>query len=154
MVSILSFVKTANCFSKNARVWHLDSNALWKKNFDLLSKHCDVKNVKCSVEKNWGHIHSLTPWKTYNGQLLENTLWLQSRQLERRKKGKHVVTTSVAYLTSSKDYGRLFFHRNPKLTFGLGQTIWADKFWGIWGIFGRFISTHFGTVSPLSMFFQ
>ena len=30
---------------------------------------------------------------------------------------------------------------------------WADKFWGIWGIFGRFISTHFVTVSPLSMFF-
>ena len=26
---------------------------------------------------------------------------------------------------------------------------WADK---IWGIFGQFISTHFGTVSPLSMF--
>ena len=21
-------------------------------------------------------------------------------------------------------------------TFGLGQTIWAEKFWGIWGIFG------------------
>ena len=31
--------------------------------------------------------------------------------------------------------------------FGLGQTIWTDKFWGIWVIFGRFISTHFGTVS-------
>ena len=30
---------------------------------------------------------------------------------------------------------------------------WADKFWGIVGTFGRFISTHFGTVSPLSMFF-
>ena len=29
---------------------------------------------------------------------------------------------------------------------------WADKFWGIWGIFGQFISTHFGTVTPLSMF--
>ena len=29
---------------------------------------------------------------------------------------------------------------------------WADKFWGIWGTFGRTISTHFGTVSPLSMF--
>ena len=29
---------------------------------------------------------------------------------------------------------------------------WADKFWGIWGIFGRTISTHFGRVSPLSMF--
>jgi hypothetical protein len=37
-------------------------------------------------------------------------------------------------------------------TFGLGQTNWQDKFWGIWGIFGQFISTHFGTVSPLSMF--
>ena len=33
---------------------------------------------------------------------------------------------------------------------------WADKlgpkFGGILGIFGQFISTHFGTVSPLSMF--
>ena len=39
-------------------------------------------------------------------------------------------------------------------TFGLGQTNWADKFWGLWGIFGQTISTHFGTVivSPLSMF--
>ena len=37
-------------------------------------------------------------------------------------------------------------------TLGLGQTNWADKFWGIWGIFDQTISTHFGTVSPLSMF--
>ena len=37
-------------------------------------------------------------------------------------------------------------------TFGLGQTILADKFWGIRGSFRQFISTHFGTVSPLSMF--
>ena len=37
-------------------------------------------------------------------------------------------------------------------TFGLGQTNWADKFWGIWVIFGRTIGTHFGTVSPLAMF--
>ena len=36
--------------------------------------------------------------------------------------------------------------------FWLGQTIWADEFWGIWGIFSRFIGTHFDTVSPLSMF--
>ena len=32
-------------------------------------------------------------------------------------------------------------------TFGLKQTNWADKFWGIWGIFGWTIST----ISPLSM---
>ena len=37
-------------------------------------------------------------------------------------------------------------------TFWLGQTNWADKFRGIWVIFGQTISTHFGTVSPLSMF--
>jgi hypothetical protein len=37
-------------------------------------------------------------------------------------------------------------------TFELGQTNWADKFWGIWSIFGQTISTHFGTVSPMSMF--
>ena len=34
-----------------------------------------------------------------------------------------------------------------------GQTNWAHKFLGIWGIFGQTISTHFGTMSPLSMFF-
>jgi hypothetical protein len=37
-------------------------------------------------------------------------------------------------------------------TFGLGQTIWADKCWGIWGIFSQFISTHFGSVSTMSLF--
>ena len=37
-------------------------------------------------------------------------------------------------------------------TFGFGQTNWADNFWGIWGTFGRFISTYFGTVGSLSMF--
>ena len=32
------------------------------------------------------------------------------------------------------------------------ENFWADTFWGIWDIFGRFISTYFGTVSSLSMF--
>ena len=48
------------------------------------------------------------------------------------------------------DYGRSmkpFFIEIPNFW------AWIDKSWGIWGIFGRFISTHdFGTVSPLSMF--
>ena len=42
----------------------------------------------------------------------------------------------------STDYGHpmkpLFLKSR---TFVLGQTNWADKFWGIWGIFGRTIST-------------
>ena len=29
----------------------------------------------------------------------------------------------------------------------------TDKFWDIWGILGRTISTHFGAVSPFSMFY-
>ena len=44
------------------------------------------------------------------------------------------------------DYGRPmkpFFIEIPNFC------AWADKFWGI---FGQFISTHFGTVNPLSMF--
>ena len=47
-------------------------------------------------------------------------------------------------LSRSTDYGRpmkCFFIK----TLRVGQTIWADKFWGIWVIFGHFISTHFGT---------
>jgi hypothetical protein len=36
--------------------------------------------------------------------------------------------------------------------FGLEQKNWADEFWGIWDIFSQTISTHFGTVSLLSMF--
>ena len=44
------------------------------------------------------------------------------------------------------------FFSSKSQTFGFGQTNWADRFWGIWGIFGRFISTNFGTVSPLSIF--
>jgi hypothetical protein len=37
-------------------------------------------------------------------------------------------------------------------TFGLGQTNWVDKLLGIWGIFVQTISTHFGAVSPISVF--
>ena len=44
-----------------------------------------------------------------------------------------------------------FFHRNPKLL-GLGGQFGKINFGAFGGIFGRFISTHFGTVSPLSMF--
>ena len=59
------------------------------------------------------------------------------------------------YMTSNKGYKStvqwsLFSLKSR--TFRLGQTNWADKFWGIWGIFGKTISTHFGTVSPLAMF--
>ena len=37
------------------------------------------------------------------------------------------------------------FFSSKSQTFGLGQVIWAGKFWGISGVFVRFISSHFGT---------
>jgi hypothetical protein len=50
------------------------------------------------------------------------------------------------------DYGRPMkpFLSSKSKTFRPGQTIWVDKFWGIWGIFGRFISTHFSTVFSIN----
>jgi hypothetical protein len=47
--------------------------------------------------------------------------------------------------------GRPIFSLKSR-TFGLGQTNWAYQFWGIWDIFSQTISTHFGKVSPLSIF--
>ena len=44
-----------------------------------------------------------------------------------------------------------FFHGNPKLL-GSGRQFGQISFLGIWGIFGQYISTHFSTVSPLSIF--
>ena len=43
-----------------------------------------------------------------------------------------------------------FFQKSQ--TFALGQTFWAEIFWGNWGIFSCTISIHFGTVISLSMF--
>ena len=54
-------------------------------------------------------------------------------------------------MITTMDYGhpeKAFFQKS--WTFGLGQTFWAEIFWGIWGIFGWTIST---TVSSLSMIF-
>ena len=57
-------------------------------------------------------------------------------------------------IAKATKYGRPMKNSSKSQTVGLGQTIWADKLWGIWGISNDllFISTHFGTVSPLSMF--
>ena len=61
----------------------------------------------------------------------------------------------LMYSHVNTDYGRPMKPISLKSrAFGIGQTNWADKFWGIYGIFGQTISTHFGKVSPLSMFFH
>ena len=53
------------------------------------------------------------------------------------------------FLSECTDYGR---QRKPFFIEIQNFWAWADKFMGIWGILGWTISTHFGTVGPLSMF--
>ena len=43
------------------------------------------------------------------------------------------------------DTQREFFFQKS-CTFGLEQTFWEEKFWSIWDIFGRTMSTYFETV--------
>ena len=42
------------------------------------------------------------------------------------------------------------FHRNAKLL-GLDRQFWADTFWGIWVIFGQFISHHLSVVRGVDL---
>ena len=51
-------------------------------------------------------------------------------------------TVIIASVHGLRTPNEAFFHRN----------FWANNFWGIWGIFGKFISTNFDAVSLLSMF--
>ena len=61
---------------------------------------------------------------------------------------KCVVVSFVSPIPRIKDTQWSLLSSKYK-TFGFGKTIWATKFWGIWGIFGLFISPHFGTVNPM-----
>ena len=54
-------------------------------------------------------------------------------------------------LSRTTDYRRPMKHFFIK-TLGLGQTIWADKFWGIWGIFGWFSAPIFVLWVPCPCF--
>ena len=64
-----------------------------------------------------------------------------------------VIISNLTFMVHVTDYGRPM---KPFFIEILNFWAWADKFWsicGIWCFFGQFINTHFGTVSPLSMFF-
>ena len=62
---------------------------------------------------------------------------------------KHWVQSSIISRTTDTQR-ELFFQKSE--TFGLGQTNWAQIFWGIWGIYFRANYQHyFGTVISLSM---
>ena len=94
---------------------------------------------------NW--IEKLYPNSELNKSFI-NQIWIDLRW--RILKGI-LLKFKISLEIRTTDAQWCIFESKSK-TFGLGQTIWADKFWGIWGIFGWFINTHFGTVSHLPMF--
>ena len=96
------------------------------------------KGSFCNITLFWANIADQSSLQWQQLTSFDNSSWAKNC-------GKNCVE-----IVCFTDYGRPikpFFIE----TFGLGLTIWADKYWGIWRIFGQFISTHFGTVSPLSM---
>ena len=133
-----------------------------KKGFESICKplqcRCNILSTNNKVAKlgkieqkftdNRTNLHPKTPPSTLLNILLHFLISLGhtklminihkiSSTLERNANCKPRTTDAQWSLFSSKYQ-----------TFGLGQKIWADKFWDIWGTFGWFISNHFGTVSP------
>ena len=53
-----------------------------------------------------------------------------------------VVTVCTLLYNYAYTHGLPMPFSLKSIIFGRGQTNWADEFWGIWGIFGRFISTY------------
>ena len=88
-------------------------------------------------------IHAYVNLEEHSKIKVRNTLNLPFECLCTRKKRNPIQT-----LQSRTTDAQWSLFPLKSRTFGLGQTYWADKFWGIWGIFGQTISTHFGKVSP------
>ena len=93
--------------------------------------------------------------KQTNNSLYYRQLKSTMQHCTQIEKWKYFIHFQLSHIRKCHptDYGRSMKPFSIEIQNGLGQTNWADKFWSIWRIFGRTISTHFGTENPLSMFF-
>ena len=58
--------------------------------------------------------------------------------------GKNLMIFAAPIVSHTTDYGRTMKPLTLKSrAFGLEQTYWTDKFWGIWGIFGQTMDIRF-----------
>ena len=98
---------------------------------------------------------------TYNisigGKSLFYSSWgFHNAKMSKGIKGFNKIEKNAIYLLQFQ-FLRIFMHIMYPLAHGLRtsneaffhaflleQTIWQDKFWGMWDIFEQFISTHFG----------
>ena len=76
--------------------------------------------------------------------------WMEHLLDSECRNGAFKVFKAATCKPRTTDIWVSFFQKS--LTFGLGRTFWEKHFWGLWSIFGRTISTHFGNVSTLSIF--
>ena len=117
----------------------------WNRHLNFLSKHCAFG--QCSFKKIAFDIY----WHWHFGLSSSFFLffcWQQKNSKHFWKLICHIQSPVHGLWTPNQ----AFFHWNPELL-GLGRQIGQIKLWDVWGIFSQTISTHFDTVSPLSMFF-
>ena len=86
--------------------------------------------------------------------LVCTTMYVERPQLNHLRISQDILNSNsqicVRLSKNSTNFVKSLDHRlfsSKSQTFVLGQTIWVDKFWDIWGICSKFISTNFGTVS-------
>ena len=101
----------------------------------------------------WGIIKTQIAFPQMKESVTSNIFWDSINRIWGKYLKKDNINQDWIHFTSRHGpwTPRESFFRKSH-TFGLGQTNWTENLGGIWGIFGQSISTHFGTVSPLSMF--
>ena len=118
--------------------------------FITLGNNCDIDQISNSVFWFWSASKDIQKGFIFARFFLHFSMFcLFFMRLAPWKYQYHhlliTINLSKIYIEKNKDYGRPmkpFFIEIPNFC------AWADTFWAIWGIFGRFISTNFGKVSP------
>ena len=109
--------------------------------------HDPASVVFCNICKKW---FCNSRGSTSGSHIVNHLVRAKHKEVSEKMSYKLQDTSCLQLQTSPiTDYGGPM---KPSFIKILNFWAWADKFWGIWGISGRFISTYFGTVSPLSMF--
>ena len=136
------------------RYWHwtllsFPDTEIWSRSYTTRS------DISC-LHVNWSHVTNHIKNKLKHlivYEKMRTCVWASFIFILHIKEYQTVYTKKYNVMMENTDYGLPMKSFSLKSrTFGFGQTNWTDKFWGIWVIFGLFISTHFGTVSPLYMF--
>ena len=122
---------------------------------EFLSKYCfhfphlfSREQMKWAIFVWWCYLWMILKVKVYSYWQLTHLTNRETLNVSRFQQQQE----SINELLDIPNHGLRSLFSSKSQTFVLGQTNWADKFCGIWGIFSGFISNHFGTMSPFSMF--